>query len=55
MALNELKKQAAGWSFYDSSYVNELLEYFPRQKKDLKGILHLLAIRKVLPSRYKAK
>lgn len=35
MALNELKKQAAGWSFYDSSYVNELLEYFPRQKKGL--------------------
>ena len=35
MALNELKKQAADWSFYDSSYVNELLEYFPRQKKGL--------------------
>ena len=35
MALNELKKQVAGWSFYDSSYVNELLEYFPRQKKGL--------------------
>ena len=35
MALNELKKQAADWSFYDSSYVNELLEYLPRQKKGL--------------------
>ena len=33
MALNELKKQAADWSFYDSSYVNELLAYLPRQKK----------------------
>ena len=35
VALNELKKQAADWSFYDSSYVNELLEYFPHQKKGL--------------------
>ena len=42
MALNELKKQAAGWSFYDSSYVNELLEYFPRQKKGLESDFALI-------------
>lgn len=34
-ALNELQKQAAKWSFYDSSYMNELSEYLPRQKKGL--------------------
>ena len=28
-------KQAADWSFYDSYYVNELLEYLPRKKKGL--------------------
>ena len=55
MALNELKKQAADWSFYDSSYVNELLETFLAKRKDLKEILHLLTVRKVLPNRYKAK
>ena len=33
MALNELKKQAADWSFYDSSYVNELLEYLPQKER----------------------
>ena len=34
-ALNELQKQAAKLSFYDSSYMNELSEYLPRQKKGL--------------------
>lgn len=34
-ALDELKKQIANWPFYDSSYVNELSEYIPRQKEGL--------------------
>lgn len=41
--LDELKKQSADWSFYDSSSVSNLLEYLPRQKQGLEKDFALIA------------